>query len=269
MKAGEIVSTALLRAAVLTRRTMRVGEVRLHVSPTAMGRYLWKDRHAYDQHLAFYHRFLRPDDLVVDVGANVGLVTLTAATLVGAAGRVVAVEPHPRTFEYLRDNVRLNRLADIVRLHCVALAEREGRRRIVEFPRDDSQNRMASGDHGGIEVAVETLDRLLTFDRSIALLKIDVEGYEKFVLGGAGRTLDVTACIYFESWEPHFARYGYRGRDLFDWLRARDYRLYLVRGDVLLTLAEDHVSTECEDLVAVRDLPALLARTGYRLGRAR
>jgi FkbM family methyltransferase len=269
MNAGEIVSTAVLRAAVLTRRTMRIGEVRLRVSPTAVSRYLWRDRHVYDRHLAFYRRFLRPDDTVVDVGANIGLVTLTAAKLVGAAGRVVAVEPHPRTFAYLCDNVRLNRLGEIVRLHCVALAEREGRRRIEEFPGDDSQNRMAAGAAGGLEVAVDTLDRLLTVDQPVALLKIDVEGYERFVLGGAERTLAVTACIHFESWEHHFARYGYTGRDLFDWLQARGYLLYQLQGDVLLALAKDHVSAACEDLIAARDLAALLDRTGYRLGRER
>jgi FkbM family methyltransferase len=263
---GTIVSTALIRAAVRARLTMRVGEIRLRVSPTAMGRYLWNDRHAYDQQLAFCRRFLRPDDVVVDVGANIGLVTLTAAKLVGARGQVIAVEPHPRTFDYLRDNVQLNRLTEVVRLYCVALAERPGRRRIEEFPGDDSQNRMAVAENGGGAVPVETLDRLLALDRPISLLKVDVEGYERFVFDGAGRTLSVTGCIYFESWEPHFARYGYRGRDVFDGLRARGYRLYQLREDMLLTLTEDHVSAECENLVAVHDLADLLGRTRYRLG---
>lgn len=264
--AEELLSATLLRAAVRARLTMRVDEVRVRVSPAAMARSLWRNRHVYDQDLAFYRRLLRPGDAVVDVGANIGLATLTAAKVVGAAGRVVAVEPHPRTFEYLRDNVRLNGLTDVVRLHCVALGEREGRRRIVEFPGDDSQNRLGAGDQGEVPVTVVTLDGLLTFDRPTALLKLDVEGYEKFVLDGAGRTLTATGCVYFESWERHFARYGYTGRDLLDGLRARGFGLYRPQGTLLQALRDDHRSLDCENLLAVKDVPDFLGRTGYRVG---
>lgn len=234
--AGEILSAALVRAAVRARLTMRVDGVRVRVSSAAMARSLWRDRHVYDEDLTFYRRFLRAGDVVVDVGANIGLTTLTAARVAGPTGRVVAVEPHPR------------------------------RRRIVEYPGDDSQNRLAAGDQGDVEVAVVTLDRLLTLDRLTVLLKLDVEGYEKFVLDGAARTLAVTGCVYFESWEPHFVRYGYTGRDLLDALRARGFRLYRARGPALQTLRDDHRSPECENLVAVKDVQDFLDRTGYRLG---
>ena len=43
---------------------------------------------------AFLNHFLRPGDVFVDVGANIGLFTLIAAARVGPAGRVVAFEPH-------------------------------------------------------------------------------------------------------------------------------------------------------------------------------
>ncbi|KXZ45788.1 hypothetical protein GPECTOR_50g581 [Gonium pectorale] len=48
---------------------------------------------------------LRPGDTVVDVGANTGLFTLLASELVGAGGRVVALEPLPATFAVLEANV--------------------------------------------------------------------------------------------------------------------------------------------------------------------
>jgi FkbM family methyltransferase len=265
-RAEETLSATLNRAAVQAGLTMRVDGMRVRVSPAAMAHALWRDRHVYDRDLAFYRRYLRPGDAVVDVGANIGLATLVAAKIVGPTGRIIAVEPHPRTFEYLRDNVQLNGLTDIVRLYCAALGEREGQRRIVEFPGDDSQNRLAGGDHSGIRVAVVPLDGLLTLEGPTALLKLDVEGYEKFVLDGANRTLATTGCVYFESWERHFARYGYSGRDLLDGLRARGFRVYRPNEAGLEALPDDHRSAECENLLAVRDLPDFLGRTRYRLG---
>jgi FkbM family methyltransferase len=253
----------LNRAAARAGLIMRVDGVRVRVSPAAMARALWKDRHVYDRDLAFYRRFLRPGDAVVDVGANIGLATLVAAKIVGSTGRIVAVEPHPRTFEYLRDNVQLNGLTDVVQLYCVAVGEREGQRRIVEFPGDDSQNHLDGGDHGGVRVAVVPLDSLLTSQGPTALLKLDVEGYEKFVLDGANRTLATTGCVYFESWERHFARYGYSGRDLLDGLRARGFRLYRPTATGLEALPDDHRSAECENLLAIRDVEDVLDRTGY------
>jgi FkbM family methyltransferase len=266
-RAEETLAATLGRAAAQARLTMRVDGTRVRVSPSAMARALWKDRHVYDRDLTFYRRFLRPGDAVVDVGANIGLATLVAAKVVGPSGRIVAVEPHPRTFEYLRDNVQLNGLTDVVQLYCVALGEREGQRRIVEFPGDDSQNSLGGSDHGGIRVAVVPLDSLLTSPGPTALLKLDVEGYEKFVLDGANRTLATTGCVYFESWERHFARYGYAGRDLLDGLRARGFRVYRSNGTVVEALPDDHCSAECENLLAVRDLTDFLGRTRYRLGR--
>lgn len=266
-RAGETLSATLNRAAVQARLTMRVDGMKVRVSPAAMARALWKDRHVYDRDLAFYRRFLRPGDAVVDVGANIGLATLVAAKMVGPTGRVVAVEPHPRTFEYLRDNVQLNGFSDVARLYCAALGEREGQRRIVEFPGDDSQNRLDGGDQSGIRVAVVPLDGLLTLEGPTALLKLDVEGYEKFVLDGANRTLATTGCVYFESWEHHFARYGYTGRELLDGLRARGFRVYRPHDAVLELLPDDHRSAESENLLAIRDVPDFLGRTGYRLGR--
>src|SRR5215510_12901685 len=57
---------------------------------------------------AFLNHCLRPGDVFVDVGANIGLFTLIAASRVGPAGRVVAFEPTGVTYTRLIYNARLN-----------------------------------------------------------------------------------------------------------------------------------------------------------------
>jgi predicted methyltransferase len=54
---------------------------------------------------AVFGRVLRPGDVVIDVGANVGWFTLLAASLVGPGGKVVACEPGPDNLAKLQANI--------------------------------------------------------------------------------------------------------------------------------------------------------------------
>jgi FkbM family methyltransferase len=74
---------------------------------------------------AFVNDFLRPGDVFVDVGSNIGLFTLIAASCVGLRGKVVAFEPTEVTYARLVDNVRLNGFSNV---DCVksALSDRSG-----------------------------------------------------------------------------------------------------------------------------------------------
>ncbi len=69
---------------------------------------------------------VKPGDLCLDIGANVGAVTLVMSFATGRKGKVVAIEPHPRMVERLRANVELNRL-DNVSIMPVALSDTAGR----------------------------------------------------------------------------------------------------------------------------------------------
>lgn len=133
--------------------------------------------------MAFMLHLLRPDDLFVDAGANVGAYTLLAGT-VGA--RCVAFEPVPATFRALRDNVRLNGLQTRVRAEMCCLGRAAGRTAFTTCY--DAMNHVLSerdpAHTEAIDVEVQSLDDALNGENPIAL-KIDVEGFETEVLGGA------------------------------------------------------------------------------------
>lgn len=137
--------------------------------------------------MAFVLHALRPGDLFVDIGANVGSYTILAAG--GAGATTVAFEPLPSTFGHLVDNVRLNRLEALVTPRNVGLGSSPGS---LAFTSDlDTVNHVVSASEstrGSVEVPVETLDGALS-GASPALLKIDVEGFETEVLAGAEATM--------------------------------------------------------------------------------
>ena len=139
-----------------------------------------------EDEMAFVLHSLRPDDLFVDVGANIGSYTVLAGGAVGA--KVVAFEPHPETFRRLQSNIAINSLSPNVEAHQCGVSDQSGE---IAFSADkDTMNRvMGAGESGAkITVEVKTLDEVLEGRVPIAM-KVDVEGHEMAVLRGAKATL--------------------------------------------------------------------------------
>lgn len=142
----------------------------------------------------FVRSFLRPNDTFVDVGANIGLFTVIAARRVGPAGRVLAFEPTTKTYQRLLENVSLNGLLN-VSAYRMALSDTDGRQRMhVAADGYDGWNSLCEPIAGSnfVEEEVQSIrwDHFVETEGKdkigpIALMKIDVEGWEGRVITGA------------------------------------------------------------------------------------
>jgi len=158
----------------------------------------------------FFQRHVRRGMTVYDVGANKGQMALLFATLVGPAGRVVALEPVPSEFSSLERNLRLNRVDTIVRALRVAISDRECDLSFLCDAVNPTQGKLADVEPTyqvpgaqAITVKARPLDRLLEAERPPDVLKIDVEGAAASVLRGARRILDdVGPGVYLELHGP-------------------------------------------------------------------
>ncbi len=166
--------------------------------------------------------FLNPGDSYVDVGANIGTLALKACTIVGKQGSVIACEPHPRIYNYLSQNIKLNDFENIEAKN-LGLGSKRGEL-FFSDQNDDDQNYIDI--KGDIRVKVDTLDLLCNDFAKINLLKIDVEGFEKYVLEGGGDTLAKTQTIMIELAQRNFDRYGYSINDLIKQLSNSGFYLY-------------------------------------------
>jgi FkbM family methyltransferase len=135
-------------------------------------------------------QLLRSGDTFVDVGANIGLMSVVGARLVGPHGRVHAFEPVPAIHDVLEQNILLNR-ADNVTTHCMALGETRELREIHEQSRINRGSASLilsdASDAAAYLVRVDTIDNLFATGGNgrVRLVKIDVEGWELDVLQGA------------------------------------------------------------------------------------
>jgi len=138
------------------------------------------------EEMAFVLHALRPADLFVDIGANVGSFTILAAGAVGA--KAIAIEPLPSTHARLLENIRLNDVVDLVEPLCCGISSIAGELRFTDGL--DTMNRVARADETVLSqmVPVTTLDHVCAM-RMPTIIKIDVEGHECAVLAGGAKVL--------------------------------------------------------------------------------
>lgn len=120
----------------------------------------------------------------VDVGANIGTYSLWAARLAGPTARILALEPHPRTFAKLRFNIEANRAENIVALNLGAGEESSVLPLYFDGGGNVGQSSMLAAGAGNAarpqDARVEPLAEILPAEgfTKVDLLKIDIEGYE-------------------------------------------------------------------------------------------
>jgi FkbM family methyltransferase len=121
----------------------------------------------------------------VDVGANIGNHSLFFSTHCRAS-KVISIEPTPRAFRYLVENVSDEANSAVEFLNC-AVSDRSG---LCSMDVIDPYNLGRSKVVTGNTTSVRTLDSILEFVNDVTFIKIDVEGHEVNVLNGAKQTLE-------------------------------------------------------------------------------
>jgi FkbM family methyltransferase len=135
--------------------------------------------------------YIRPDSVVLDVGANFGFFTVSLTRRL-KSGQLHAIEPHPALCTLLRRNLLINSIETKVTLHEVAASDVSGETTIF-YPEGALGSGSVHWTEGGpgqyLTVMARTLDETLPAQLSVDIIKIDVERHELAVLNGAKQLL--------------------------------------------------------------------------------
>jgi FkbM family methyltransferase len=219
---------ALLRAAAFQARARVLG--RRTLARLGCASVVWADLHRTGASKVVYanppdhremlawKRVLRPGDLFVDVGANIGSYAIWAGEL---GAEVIALEPAEDTFALLTENVALNGYPVTAILAAAGAVPGTARFTIGQ----DSVNHLTAD--GGAEVRMVTIDSVVQ-DRVVAGMKVDVEGFELDVLRGCETALSQQRIklIQLEWNETSVTAAGTDRRPIADLLRRHRYSLY-------------------------------------------
>lgn len=196
-------------------------KIRCHTNSASASLLLYCNGLSDPVEMPFVQHYLRPGDGFLDGGANIGVYSVLAASLVGPAGCVEAFEPGRSALERLRENLALNRLGQ-VRVHAAALGQRAGR---VRFSIDqDSMNHIESDPAvAAVEVPCVTLDEACGHTR-YAMAKLDLEGAELLALRGAeGMLAAHNPPVWLLELSPSLHRYGATEEELVAFLQERGF----------------------------------------------
>ena len=188
-----------------------------------------------------FRRIIRPGDVVFDVGANLGLHTLTFSKL---AREVVAFEPNPSLLPNLRKTVA--NLPNARLLEC-CLSEGDG---TVEFHISDWDHMLGSLANWtgqptqAVTIPARSIDSLLAEGAlpKPQVLKVDVEGAEMLVFRGADQLFgapDAPRFVVFEELNTASRKLGIPDGAPAEYLRAKGYSLYLIGERELTPLAAE------------------------------
>ncbi len=171
-----------------------------------------------------FRQICKPGDIVLDIGANIGVHTLSMSQFVGDTGLVFAFEPQPVVFQTLCAHMALNSVTNTY-CHWLALSDSEGDVLIPNIKYD------TKGNYGGVaveefneghKIPKQPLDDFLASKvNKLNFIKIDVEGMEQEVITGAKTLISQYQPILYVENDRHD-----KSQDLIELLWTLNYTLY-------------------------------------------
>lgn len=196
----------------------------------------------YEPHLVdFLKKSLRPDGVFVDVGANVGVYSLSAARVLSERGQIISIEAHPYTFDFLKRNMSNVQGCNVVLVNAAA-GNTSGTASFNYDGGNSGSSHVSNSSESSVTVPVKTLDQILDEScvHKVSYMKIDVEGFEPLVLEGAEATLKRNPCmiIQMEIDARHLRRYGFAPSVLVHLLSKYDFKPHQIENGKLVPVID-------------------------------
>lgn len=190
-------------------------KVRCHPDSSSASSVIYYGLYEYDM-MKFLLKYLRETDIFIDVGANIGVYSLLASSRI-KDGHIYALEPIPKNYSRLQENLELNSIKNATAYPLAAFSSKN-----IVFMDLADEDCMASiiteHDNKNFSVEADTLDNLFGSLHQIKLIKLDAEGSEVSILKGSRNLLS--------SQSPPVFLLDYYTRDVASVLLSHGFLLY-------------------------------------------
>lgn len=211
--------------------------------------------HFENDTLATFESFLKPGMTVLDIGANIGIYALIAASKVGCQGSVYSFEPGDWACARLKANVEANRYAQ-VKVSRQAVSDKTGKA-MLSVCKDDAFNSLGCKPmqkvHKVIEIETTTIDDFVQANNlsKVDIIKVDTEGAEYRVFIGGAKTIREHSPVIFFEYNPYACEgFDYGPEESIKYLRTLGYKMYEFVDKKLTEIQESSVKTF--DIIAMK-----------------
>lgn len=182
-------------------------------------------KNIYEPNLNHLRAMIAPDSTIIDVGANIGFLSIKFSKWISKKGLVIAIEPEPLNVQILKQTLGEKKISNVEVINGAA-AEKEGALYLKLNPLNPADHRLSDQ---GIPIKAFTIDSLLDGKGClpISLIKIDVQGAEPRVLQGAKNTISqYKPIIFIEIDDESLNSAGFSANGLIDLLLSYGYNLW-------------------------------------------
>lgn len=210
-----------------------------------------------DYSLQNFYSMIKSNEIVFDIGANIGATTLVFSKIIQQSGKVFSFEPHPGSFEKLKYHVEKNELSNVEIYQVGIGAEKSTQEIFTVNERNSGMNRILLNNKNdylnGLKIDLITIDEFVMSNeiKEIGAIKIDVEGFEFEVLKGAKNTLkQFSPKLFIEIDSNNLKMNNCTPRIIFEFLENLDFELFYAKSFSKIQL--ENIKDEQFDIIAVK-----------------
>lgn len=199
--------------------------------------------------LQMIKRFLKKDSVVLDIGANIGWYAINLSKSV-PQGRIIAFEPIPKTYDYLVQNIALNKLGNI-KTYNIGLSDKAGYFNFYYNQKYTGATSLVNiinePNVALVRCPVKKLDDFLKKSkiRQVDFIKCDVEGAEKLVVeGGLEAITKNKPVVFMELLRKWSAKFNYHPNSVINMLKEIGYGCYVINKTKLKKIKEITEATQ-------------------------
>ena len=194
---------------------------------------LWKFGFLEGYEMNLFLSFLKEGDVMLDVGANMGVYSLISSSKIGRNGKIIAFEPDSDNFKIIKKSIEVNRFNNIS-VFPFAVSDKEEQ---IFF----EKNTFNSGNHhirkkktSVTQSSIDAikLDDFLKKEEKIDIIKMDIQGAEFFAFHGMKEIIEKfpNILIFAEYWVYGLKKMGVNPKEYIDLLESYGFLIYRINS---------------------------------------
>lgn len=192
--------------------------------------------------ISLMKKYINPNDIVLDIGANIGFYAEILSGIVGEKGSVHCFEPDVINFKHLKK--RCHPLCN-VSINNKAVADKTQTIKIYTSKKLNVDHRTYKPDEYDQEINIEAIaiDEYLK-GQAVSFIKMDIQGFEMSAVKGMVKTMEnLDLKMLSEFWPYGMRKAGSNVLEYFTFLKSYHFHIYLIENATLIELTEERVKT--------------------------